>query len=78
MPLIKSRADTEQMERCWASAIGQCLYYGHARAPHTPPFIQQASLTLEQIEAVARHITAFTLAGIENIRKANEKRVGAK
>ena len=53
----------EDVRRCGMSVIGQCCFYRHARAVVSRMFGQDI-YTEAGLEAVADHITRFTLAGL--------------
>jgi AcrR family transcriptional regulator len=60
-------ADGELVERCRASIAGQCLHYHQQRLsarimPHFPT-------GPDAIAAVARHITDFSMAGLQAVRE---------
>ncbi|MBX3357640.1 MAG: CerR family C-terminal domain-containing protein [Phycisphaeraceae bacterium] len=50
--------------RCVASVIGQCLHYFHSR-PVLERLFPHMRFEPGELEAIARHITAFSLAGID-------------
>jgi len=64
--LCGGAADEETVRRCVRSIQGQCLYYYHAR-----PVIQRMTprqrFEPADIEALAEHITRFSLGGIRQL-----------
>ncbi len=64
--LLGLAASTEKIRQCTRSVLGQCAYYRHAR-----PVIQRMTpdqrFEPDDIEQLAKHITAFSLAGIRQI-----------
>jgi len=72
--LLGPDATSEQVKLCVQSIIGQIIFQGHIRGGHGPPFLQEEPLKPEMIEVVAEHITEFSLAGIDRIRKLNKRR----
>jgi len=61
-------AQEEEVHLCAASILGQCLFFGHP-----PPAFEMVSRKLDHtpagIERLARHITAFSLAGMRRLRR---------
>ena len=66
------QASEAELRRCVHSILGQCLYYRHSY-----PVLQRLHPKLrydrKEIEAIARHIADFSLAGISAIATSNEK-----
>ena len=65
--LLGSEADVQQIMRCQISVIGQCFHYAMAR----PIVSRLAAIDYSDtavIDALADHITRFSLAGIQSIR----------
>ena len=64
--IIGDRVSEAELCRCMHSTLGQCLYYRHSH-----PVLQRLHPKLrydyEEIEAIAGHITDFSLAGIGHI-----------
>ena len=62
----------DKVRRCMASMLGQCLFYYFAR-----PVIEQIELleepTSDRIDAIADHITQFSLAGLHHIAKKRDR-----
>jgi TetR/AcrR family transcriptional regulator, regulator of cefoperazone and chloramphenicol sensitivity len=60
------------LRRCMHSILGQCLYYRHSH-----PVLQRLHPGMrygqKEIEAIARHIADFSLAGINFISKSTVK-----
>ena len=66
--LLGPHADSELVRRCASSVVGQCLFYHFGR----PAIVQlqlEESLGQEKIEALASHITAFSLAALEQLAR---------
>lgn len=68
--ILGPNVDEMQVRDSVRSIIGQCLFYHFAR--HTLAKLDPAAVaTPERIEQLARHITQFSLAGLEAIRAAH-------
>jgi len=65
--LLGPRAEPELVRRCAMSVVGQCLFYKHAR-PMIERLAPEQGFAREDREALARHITAFSLGAIERLR----------
>ena len=65
--LLGDAARESDIELCELSIIGQCFAARHGRGMRTPA--SRAKLTKSELEELAEHITRFSLAGIETIRK---------
>jgi hypothetical protein len=65
--LLGPRADPRTLQCCALSVMGQCLHHAYAR-----PIIERLQLSLgadaRTLEALARHITEFSLGGIARVR----------
>lgn len=61
--LLGASATEETIRRCSRSILAQCVYYRHARAVIQRMTPDQQFET-EDIERLAKHITAFSLAGV--------------
>jgi AcrR family transcriptional regulator len=64
-------ADTsdERLRDAAASVVGQILFYHHCR-PTLVRLFPDLHFDHEQIERLAKHITSFTLAGLQSMRPA--------
>jgi AcrR family transcriptional regulator len=71
MELLGPNADNRQIGLCQMSVINQCLAIGFRRGK-LPPYILEGRPTPEFIDAMAEHITHFSLAGIKAVRKENK------
>ena len=71
MELLGPDADNRQIGLCQMSVIHQCLAIGF-RKGKLPPYIIEGKPTSELIDALVEHITRFSLAGIEAVRRENE------
>lgn len=70
---LGARATEEDIDMAGNSLIGQILHYKHARPVITR--IQSRSVySNEQIDAWARHVAAFTIAGLKATRAAIDTR----
>ena len=69
--------DDELVRRCVFSVVGQCLFYHFAqpvvRRLHGLPEHYDA----QQIDAIAKHVTHFTLAALREMRRLAESAGGA-
>ena len=61
--LLGGAAGEDEVVLCARSVVGQCLFYRHAR-PVWQRLQPKERLDDRRIEAVARHVTRFSLAGI--------------
>jgi AcrR family transcriptional regulator len=67
--LLGPRVTTQAIMRCQISVIGQCFHYAMAR----PIVTRLVTVDLSEpstIDELAGHITRFSLAGIESVRRA--------
>jgi AcrR family transcriptional regulator len=63
--LLGQNASEERIRFCAFSVVGQCLFYRHCQ--HTIPLMApEQKFGPAEIERIAEHITAFTLAGIQS------------
>ena len=62
--LLGRGAEAEHVDTCAASIVGQCLYYQHGR-PVVCRELRPATVSPEGIDKLARHITEFSLGGLE-------------
>ncbi|MEO6423270.1 MAG: CerR family C-terminal domain-containing protein [Candidatus Nitrotoga sp.] len=64
--IVGKKISEEELRRCVFSIFGQCVYYRHAQ-----PVIQRLHPKLRydqrEIEAIAKHIGEFSLAGLKQI-----------
>jgi AcrR family transcriptional regulator len=67
MELLGPQASEQQIGFCEMSVIHQCLPIGF-REGKLPPFIVKGKPTNQVIDALADHITGFSLAGIAAVR----------
>lgn len=65
--LLGPGAPREQIRMAGCSLVGQCLFYRNARAVLTRVFPEQG-FTPHDLEALAQHITRFSLAGLRALR----------
>lgn len=56
----------EQVRRCAFSIVGQCSYYRHAREMNRRVY-PEMDYGEKEIEATAKHIAEFSLAGIKRV-----------
>ncbi len=61
-------ADDQQVRRCAASIFGQCLFYYFAR-PLVLRIPLEEDLDSERVEALARHVTQFSLAALRQLAR---------
>lgn len=59
-----------QIEMCVQSIIGQCIHLVHAQ-PIATRLMPYLSYSPEDLDRVAEHITAFSLAALANLRTSN-------
>ena len=67
--LLENRATPQQIMRCQISVIGQCFHYAMAR----PIVARLTSIDYSDdttIDALTEHITTFSLAGIDAVRRS--------
>ena len=71
--LLGERAQPALVILCARSIVSQCVFYHHSR-----PVLQRLSphenLGTEQIERLARHITAFSIAALSHLGEVESKR----
>ena len=63
--LLGARADDETVRLACMSVVGQCLFYHHGRPAITRLFPEQ-HYDAPNIERLATHITAFSLAALQH------------
>jgi AcrR family transcriptional regulator len=66
--LLPQSASAKAVRMCAASVIGQCLHYKHAR-PMIAHLSPEQGFDAEARQELARHIHAFSLAGIEGVAR---------
>lgn len=66
--LLGPGAERQDIELCDASVMGQLLFHAHLRHPHAPELLRREAMSVEELERLARHISDFSLAGIERHR----------
>ncbi len=66
--LLGPEADDEMVRLCSASVMGQMLIFMHPKPDMKHPLAGPPK-TPEKIEETVRHITRFSLAGIEKVKK---------
>jgi len=69
--MIGAPVSEEEIRKCCASIIGQCLYYYNARSIIEQLYHQDVSKP-DEIEGIADHIMEFSLRGLEHYSKHNE------
>jgi len=72
--LLGPGAQAEDMELCGSSIMGQLVLQAHIRSEDAPPPVRRPPATAEEIGILIDHITAFSLGGIKQVRKAREDR----
>jgi len=73
--LLGAAATPERVARCKLSIIGQCLIYYSGR--HVVERLHpEYAVNADRIDAVAQHITEFSLAAIEGLRCEGEREGG--
>ncbi|NLX18206.1 MAG: CerR family C-terminal domain-containing protein [Desulfobulbus sp.] len=71
--LIGPDATEQQIVFCVMSVIHQCLAIGFRKGRgHLPSFLDSPQSTTETIDALAEHITLFSLAGLSAVREKIE------
>lgn len=70
--LMGGRANKKLVERCALSIVGQCSFYHHAR-PVVTRLYPQLRYEAKDIEALADHITSFSLAALKEFRKQGKR-----
>ncbi len=58
----------ERLRRCCASVVSQCLFYHHAR-PVIARLFPELVFDDAEIDALADHVTAFSLAGLRDVAR---------
>ena len=71
--LLGPETSPEDIKLCIDSIMGQLIFQAHARGPHVPPMVQKESLQDDEIDRLTQHIAEFSLAGIEQMRKRNQR-----
>jgi AcrR family transcriptional regulator len=71
--LLGPDADIEHVELCDASIVGQLMFQAHVRSPHAHPMFRREGLSEAEFNGIVRHITDFSLAGMERVRKMSEE-----
>ena len=66
--MIGTPVSEEEIRRCCASIIGQCLYYYHARSIIARLYRQDVTKP-DEIERIADHIMQFSLKGLKHDSK---------
>lgn len=64
--LLGSRAPAETLRLCAASIVSQCVFYHHCR-PVISRLFPEIRLDMAHLDALADHITRFSLAGLERM-----------
>jgi AcrR family transcriptional regulator len=70
--LLGPGAQAEDVELCMNSIMGQIFFQAHLRSENAPPLVRKQPATDEEVGILVDHITAFSLAGIRQVRKARE------
>lgn len=71
--IIGPPVDPERVMLCSTSIVGQCLIYIFMHGPVSPiPVEERVVMDERMIEMAARHITDFSLAGMERIKKTRK------
>jgi AcrR family transcriptional regulator len=70
--LLAPGAQAEDVELCRNSIMGQIFFQAHIRGEGAPPLVRRPPATNEEIGTLIDHITAFSLAGIKQVRIARE------
>ncbi len=65
-------AGREDIELCGASVVGQLMFHAHMCRPNAPELLKREAMSVEELELLARHISDFSLAGIERLRMSRE------
>jgi len=71
--MIGTPVSEEEIRRCCASIIGQCLYYYHARSIIARLYRQDVTKS-DEIERIAEHIMQFSLKGLGHDSKHDKDR----
>jgi TetR/AcrR family transcriptional regulator, regulator of cefoperazone and chloramphenicol sensitivity len=66
--MLGAGATEQDVQRCAASVVGQCLFYWHCR-PMIPRLMPNLGYSPENVGSLAAHVTAFALRGIEGVRE---------
>ena len=67
--ILGPKATDQQVQRCAASVVGQCLFYWHCR-PMIARLMPHLGYAPENVEAIAGHIHSFALGGLSQARAA--------
>jgi TetR/AcrR family transcriptional regulator, regulator of cefoperazone and chloramphenicol sensitivity len=70
--LGRAGQDDALVTRCAASIVGQCLFY-HFGRPVLERLRPGTKIGPDQVEGLARHITAFSLAAVKALAKSNAR-----
>ncbi|HXU92239.1 MAG TPA: CerR family C-terminal domain-containing protein [Gallionella sp.] len=62
--IIGSRVSEAELQRCVNSIVGQCMYYHHSH-PVLRRLHPDLNFDGQEIDAIARHITDFSLNGLK-------------
>ena len=65
---LEQHVSEEQIRLCMNSIIGQCAFFNFSR-PLRKHVIGKSTMTEEEIDDIARHIAAFSIGGLKEIRK---------
>jgi TetR/AcrR family transcriptional regulator, regulator of cefoperazone and chloramphenicol sensitivity len=65
--VLGPKATDEQVQRGAASVVGQCLFYWHCR-PMIARLMPHVGFKPENVQALAAHISAFAIGGLEEMR----------
>jgi len=74
--LLGAGADPEDMRRCAASIVGQCLFYKQCR-PMIQVLMPEQKYDPASLTDLARHINEFSLGAVEAIRSARASQKGS-
>lgn len=66
-------ADDPRVRMCIASVIGQVIFYKHAQ-PIWRLLHPEQKYGEAEIEAIARHVVAFSIGGMEGVAEGNKRR----
>jgi AcrR family transcriptional regulator len=66
--IIGGKPGTAELRRCVHSIFGQCLFYRHSH-PVLQRLYPKLRYDSKEIEAIAKHIAEFSLAGIRHFEK---------
>ncbi len=68
---LEQKIPEEQIRLCMHSIIGQCAFFNFSR-PLRERVIGKKTMTEEEKEKLARHIAAFSLGGLNEIKKRQQ------